>query len=75
MPKYITDNLKISSGWESSDKESSDEENHGEKNSNEDNYSEKNLMKNKLIIMIMSFLREQFSECLFWGSKFENIFF
>ena len=59
MPKYITDNLKISSDWESSDKENSDEENYGEKNSDEDNYSEKSLMKNKLI-MIMSFLREQF---------------
>ena len=54
MPKYITDDLEISS-----DEENYDQENDSEKNSDEDNYSEKILMKNKLY-MITPFLREQF---------------
>ena len=58
MPKYIIDDVEISS-----EEKNSDEENSDKVNSNEGNYNEKQ----------MSFLREQFWKCLFRGSNFGNV--
>ena len=73
MPKYITDNAKI-------------DENFDEENSDKENFDEKNIVKNKCVfwksnfknvffereILKISFLREKFWKCSFYGNYFKK---
>ena len=64
IPKYIPKDVESFF-----DEENSDEQNSDKENSDEENHSEEQISFFERTILRMSFLREEFSECILLGSN------